>query len=336
MLHPAPPVPAAPPPIWLVPFISPDPGVVPFFHRMSDLPSPLKSPVPAMLHPAPPVPAEPPPIWLVPFISQIHAPPVLAFPHNMSDLPSPLKSPVPAIFHPAPPVPAGPLPIWLVPFHLPDVGPAGGGIPHNMSDLPSPLKSPVPAMLHPAPPVPAAPLPICAVRSSPRSRPRRSWRSATECPTCRSREIAGRPLPGDLGDQGAAAGIGPQLEDVAGKTLVRVQGQIEVLPLSLTCSTLPDFSWTVPALLKVTVARSTVSPGAKPVIVLLGIAMPAICNWPPLPLKLIPPLTIAPISRSSTAPDPPIRRGARRAAGRDDLRSAVQHRSRSQCRRTRR
>src|SRR5580693_7387826 len=92
MLHPAPPVPAEPPPIWVVPFISQIQVLVPFFHRMSDLPSPLKSPVPAMLHPAPPVPAGPLPIWVVPFISHIQAPPVLAFCHRMSDLPSPLKS----------------------------------------------------------------------------------------------------------------------------------------------------------------------------------------------------------------------------------------------------
>src|SRR6267378_6349889 len=92
MLHPAPPVPAAPPPIWLVPFISPIQVLVPFPHNMSDLPSPLKSPVPAMLHPAPPVPAAPLPICAVPFISQIQAPPVVAFRHRMSDLPVPVKS----------------------------------------------------------------------------------------------------------------------------------------------------------------------------------------------------------------------------------------------------
>src|SRR5229473_5533942 len=92
MLHPAPPVPAEPPPICVVPFISQIQVPVPFFHRMSDLPSPLKSPVPTMLHPAPPVPAAPLSICAVPFISQIHAPPVVAFRHNMSDLPVPVKS----------------------------------------------------------------------------------------------------------------------------------------------------------------------------------------------------------------------------------------------------
>src|SRR6266851_1120184 len=90
MLHPAPPVPAEPPPIWVVPFISQIQVLVPFFHRMSDLPSPLKSPVPAMLHPAPPVPAEPPPICVVPFISQIQV--LVPFRHRMSDLPVPVKS----------------------------------------------------------------------------------------------------------------------------------------------------------------------------------------------------------------------------------------------------
>src|SRR6266851_2158893 len=94
MLHPAPPVPAAPPPIWVVPFISQiqAPPVLEFPHRMSDLPSPLKSPVPTIFQPAPPVPAAPLPICVVPFISQIQAPPVLAFCHRMSDLPVPVKS----------------------------------------------------------------------------------------------------------------------------------------------------------------------------------------------------------------------------------------------------
>ena len=52
--------------------------------------------------------------------------------------------------------------------------------------------------------------------------------------------------------------------------------------------------------------RSKVSPETKPEIVLLGIAEPPICNWPPLPLNVIPPLTTAPLSRSSTALEPPI------------------------------
>ena len=44
---------------------------------------------------------------------------------------------------------------------------------------------------------------------------------------------------------------------------------------------------------------SKVSPETKPEIVLLGIAEPPICNWPPLPKKLIPPPT-----RTSSGPIP--------------------------------
>src|SRR5436309_109029 len=84
--QPAPPVPAEPPPIPVVPFSSQIHVLVPFSHKMSDLPSPLKSPVPAMLQPAPPVPAGPPPICRVPSNSQIHV--LLPFFHKMSDLPS--------------------------------------------------------------------------------------------------------------------------------------------------------------------------------------------------------------------------------------------------------
>ena len=63
---------------------------------MSDLPSPLKSPVPSTCQLGPGLePTAPPPIGFVPFISQIAAWP-LSFCHRMSALPSPLKSPVPS------------------------------------------------------------------------------------------------------------------------------------------------------------------------------------------------------------------------------------------------
>ena len=83
-----------PPPITLVPFscqVATEP--LSFCQRMSDLPSPLKSPVPLMSQ----VPSRvrqttPPPITLVPFSSQIAGVPSVVLP-EVSDLPSPLKSP---------------------------------------------------------------------------------------------------------------------------------------------------------------------------------------------------------------------------------------------------
>ncbi len=77
-----------------------------------------------------------------------------------------------------------------------------------------------------------------------------------------------------------------------------------MVPPSVICSTLPEVRSAVPPLSKAMLARSMVSPATKPEIVALGIAEPAICNWPPLPLYLIPPLTTAPLSRSSVAPEP--------------------------------
>src|SRR6478735_6035265 len=69
-----------------------------FCHRMSDLPSPLKSPVPliSQLGPGLNGPIAPTNVALVPSISQSAGVP--SFPcQRMSDLPSPLKSPVPLI-----------------------------------------------------------------------------------------------------------------------------------------------------------------------------------------------------------------------------------------------
>ena len=69
----------APPPIKVVPFISQIaacPSV--FCHRMSEWPSPLKSPDPIAFQPAPGVGVTaPPPIKVVPFISQIAACPLV-------------------------------------------------------------------------------------------------------------------------------------------------------------------------------------------------------------------------------------------------------------------
>src|SRR6267154_1562961 len=62
-------------------------------HRMSDLPSPSKSPTPAMLQlRSASVEKSPPPVCVVPFMSQMAFSPVAWLRHRMSDLPSPLKS----------------------------------------------------------------------------------------------------------------------------------------------------------------------------------------------------------------------------------------------------
>ena len=78
-----------------MPFISQIAGwPLSFCHRMSDLPSLLKSPVPLICQLGPGFgPAAPPPIRFRPFISQMRGLPSL-FCHRMSDLPSLLKSPV--------------------------------------------------------------------------------------------------------------------------------------------------------------------------------------------------------------------------------------------------
>src|SRR5215471_6153619 len=118
-------------------------------HRMSDLPSPLKSPDPATLKLVAtfPTPAVSGFKTVVPFISQIAMLPVLSR-HRTSLLPSPLKSPVPTIDQV---VGTFPTPAVLgfktvVPFIsqiaiLPLVVSR-----QRMSHLPSPLKSPVPTM----------------------------------------------------------------------------------------------------------------------------------------------------------------------------------------------
>src|SRR5262249_61469478 len=66
------------------------------YQRMSLLPSPLKSPVPATVHGLGTEPGEPPPITLAPLSSQISACPVMVWYQRRSLIPSPLKSPGPA------------------------------------------------------------------------------------------------------------------------------------------------------------------------------------------------------------------------------------------------
>src|SRR5438876_9059692 len=63
-----------------------------FCQRMSALPSPLKSPVPAMLHDVATNPKLSVEIRMVPFMSQITRGSVERFWHRMFALPSPLRS----------------------------------------------------------------------------------------------------------------------------------------------------------------------------------------------------------------------------------------------------
>ena len=65
-------------------------------HRISLLPSPLKSPVPAICQSFPGVPTKALDWMLKPFINHIATAPEMCR-HRISLLPSPLKSPVPAI-----------------------------------------------------------------------------------------------------------------------------------------------------------------------------------------------------------------------------------------------
>ena len=81
-----------------------------FCHRMSDLPSPLKSPASSTCQVGPGLaPGAAPPIRLVPSIIQIAGVP-LSFCHRMSDLPSPLKSPASSTCQVGPGLEPGPLP----------------------------------------------------------------------------------------------------------------------------------------------------------------------------------------------------------------------------------
>jgi hypothetical protein len=89
-----------------------------FCHRMSEEPSPLKSPVPTARKLSPGLGLTgPPPIKVFPLISQIEACPVLVFCHRISEEPSLLKSPVPTARKLGPGLGVtGPPPIKLLPF----------------------------------------------------------------------------------------------------------------------------------------------------------------------------------------------------------------------------
>src|SRR5262245_6378595 len=65
----------------------------------SDLPSPLKSPIPAMVHEVETVATVPFDATCVPFMNQIATVPLLVLRQRMSRLTSPLKSPVPTTDH---------------------------------------------------------------------------------------------------------------------------------------------------------------------------------------------------------------------------------------------
>src|SRR5947209_1972012 len=110
-----------------------------FCHRMSENPSPLKSPVPTAYQLTPGLPRLPPPIRLVPFISQMATSPV-AFCHRTSARLSPLKSPVPIVCQLGPGLPRLPPPITLVPFNS-QIAISPLLLCHRKSDLPSALKS---------------------------------------------------------------------------------------------------------------------------------------------------------------------------------------------------
>src|SRR5262249_48986208 len=127
-------------------------------HRMSALPSALKSPTPAMLHVAPGRGAEPPTVTsslatrVEPFNSHTATSPA-ALRHRRSDLPSPSKSPMPATLHDGSgltgvlPLLTNELPAMVVPSICHSAS-CPAVLRHRMSLLPSPLKSPAPATLH--------------------------------------------------------------------------------------------------------------------------------------------------------------------------------------------
>src|SRR5882672_3732177 len=124
--------------------------VAPLRHRMSDLPSPSKSPTPVMLQLRSLTAPTTCRLKIVaPFMNQIEILPVAPLRHRMSDLPSPSKSPTPVMLQlrsvtvaklVAPPeiVVSFMSQIEFEPVTL---------LCHRMSDLPSPSKSPIPTML---------------------------------------------------------------------------------------------------------------------------------------------------------------------------------------------
>src|ERR1700691_381187 len=115
--------------------------------RISLLPSPLKSPVPATDHVSGMVPTlvvlEF--VGVVPFISQIATVPLLLLRHRMSAMPSPLKSPTPTTDQLVGTLPRPELLGFkiVVPF-ISQIDKSPVVSRHRMSAMPSPLKSPTP------------------------------------------------------------------------------------------------------------------------------------------------------------------------------------------------
>ena len=123
--------------------------VVPFLHKRSALPSPLKSPVPARVQASGTLPTSTDDVIVVPFIRKTTTSPVDVFRQTMSALPSPLKSPTPPTAQA----------VGMVVTSVDDAIATDVGVPvsvemivspvdvlrHNMSLRPSPLKSPEPA-----------------------------------------------------------------------------------------------------------------------------------------------------------------------------------------------
>src|SRR5690349_8802918 len=124
--------------------------VVPLRHRMSDLPSPSRSPTPAMLQLRSDTVANTAPFesTVAPFMCQIALSPVALLCHRMSDLPSPSKSPTPAMLQlRSVAVFVAGLPDTAAPFMSQIVFCPVAPLCHRMSALPSPSKSPTPATL---------------------------------------------------------------------------------------------------------------------------------------------------------------------------------------------
>ncbi len=110
-----------------------------FCHKISDLPSPLKSPVAIVCQLGGGVPMTLSEVGVCPSISQIAAAPA-SFCHRMSDLPSPLKSPVAIVCQLGGGVPMMLSEVGVFPS-ISQMATAPASFCHRMSDLPSPLKS---------------------------------------------------------------------------------------------------------------------------------------------------------------------------------------------------
>src|ERR1700754_4961859 len=134
-------------------------------HKMSLMPSPLKSPVPLIDHGPGTLATNELFAFntLVPFISQIATLPDVSR-HRMSALPSPSKSPVPATDQFGGTTPSPTVVIAFAPLMSDIAGSLVRALRHRMSPLPSPSKSPVPTTTQPATfpsdPVEATPVPF--------------------------------------------------------------------------------------------------------------------------------------------------------------------------------